>query len=269
MLLYRVTVAGVALGLLASSPGYAADPSSRSQSGLGFTVGLGVAMTPDYEGSNDYRVWPAGFLRFSNLYHPATYVQIAGPGLESNLIPDDHWRMGFVASFSTSYRHVDDRAVKRLRRPESGLQAGVVIGYDFSDRRDAERVLEVRATYDVLHGNGFLITPRAHASVPLTPDLSLGGGVSVTWASSDYMSNRFSVSGSDSLRSGLRPYKAGSGFKDVGLDVSLTYAFSQRWALTGFANYQLLLGDAAKSPIVKDRGNRNNFTTGMIVSYSF
>ncbi len=269
MLSYRVTVAGVALGMLASSPGYAADPTSRSQGGTNFTVGLGVAMTPDYDGSNDYRVWPAGFLRFSNLYHPATYVQIAGPGFESNLVPDDHWRMGVVASFNTSYRHVDDRAVKRLRRPESGLQAGFVIGYDFSGRPDAERVLEVRATYDVLHGNGFLITPRAHGSVPLTPDLSLGAGVSVTWASSNYMSNRFGVSGSDSLRSGLRPFKAGSGFKDLGLDVSLTYSLSQRWALTGFASYQLLLGDAAKSPIVKDRGNRNNFTSGLVVSYTF
>lgn len=247
----------------------AALPAQAEEPRLDLSLGLGAAVTPDYDGSDDYEPVPVWNLKLGNLYHRETYVQLRGLSLESNLVPDDHLRLGVVGGYDGDYEDVEDDQVNDLSDPEDSLQVGIVAGYDFSARPHEDYVLQVEATYDALNGNGGLITPSASVSLPLDQRLFWGASLSATWASEDYMSNRFGISSADSTRSGLRQYDAGAGFKDVALGSSLTYAFSESWALTGFAKYQRLLGDAADSPIVDDRGNANNFMAGAVISYRF
>jgi outer membrane scaffolding protein for murein synthesis (MipA/OmpV family) len=80
--------------------GDAIDPVD-ADSGLGmrFTLGAGVGVAPDYEGSDYYEPVPLWNLSVSNLYHPKTYIQVLGPRLRSNFIPDDHWRLGVAGQF--------------------------------------------------------------------------------------------------------------------------------------------------------------------------
>src|SRR3954447_4189675 len=92
-------------GLVVSFPAAAQDvptfdvPTSSEETVSGrtgpvFTIGLGAAVAPDYEGSDDYKAVPLWNLRVGNLYHPDTYVQLLGPTLKSNFLPSDHWRLG-------------------------------------------------------------------------------------------------------------------------------------------------------------------------------
>src|SRR3954462_3277897 len=52
------------------------DIPEQAEAGAGdrtvYTLGLGVALAPDYEGSDDYRAVPLWNLRAGNLYHPDT-----------------------------------------------------------------------------------------------------------------------------------------------------------------------------------------------------
>ncbi len=51
--------------------------------------------------------------------------------------------------------------------------------------------------------------------------------------------------------------------------VVVRYAFSEKWALNGYAKYKYLLGDAAATPIVSDFGSREQYAVGAFASYTF
>ena len=51
--------------------------------------------------------------------------------------------------------------------------------------------------------------------------------------------------------------------------MSYTYAFGERWSVTGVGRYARLLSDAEDSPVVDDRGDANQFVVGLLANFSF
>jgi outer membrane protein len=246
-----------------------ADNGAAARDDLEFTLSAGAGVGPDYEGSDDYEPAPLLSLRVGNLYHPNTYIGVRGLGFESNLLPHKNFELGIVADYLSDYDGVDDDAVSELERPAKAVHVGVLAGFEFKDERRIQYAIELEATYDVLHGNGGLITPQASIRVPLAKNAFLNGSIAASWASDDYMSNRFGISAADAARSGLQPYDADAGFKDVEFGLGATYAFSKHWSVSTSGRYQRLLSDAADSPIVDDRGSEDAFRFGVLVNYRF
>jgi outer membrane protein len=277
------TIAGLAGAWLAGIAGVAAaqtvdlatpveTPAPEaidSGSGLNLTVGLGAAFAPDYEGSDDYTFVPVWNLRAGNLYHPETFVQLTGPQLRSNLIPSDHWRFGVSGRYLPDYDDVDDDEVEDLGDVDNTLLFGVTLGYDLISGRRQDLAVELDAQYDVLEGNGGVLTPRLRWRQPLTQWMLFESTLSAVWASEDYMSNRFGISSGDAARSGLETHDADEGFKNAAASVSLTYQLTSGLSLTGLAAYNRLLGDAEDSPIVDDRGSANQLLGGVLLNYTF
>jgi MipA family protein len=247
----------------------AADKGDPSRDDLKFTLSAGAGVGPDYEGSDDYEPAPLFGVRVENLYHPGTHIGVRGLRFESNFLPHDQFALGIVADYMSDYDGVDDDAVSELERPAKAVHVGPLAGFELTDERHILYGIEATATYDVLHGNGFLVTPRAGIRVPLAKNVFLNGSIEASWASGDYMSNRFGISDADAARSGLQPFDADAGFKDVELGLGATYAFSKRWSLSMSGRYEHLLGDAADSPIVDDRGSQDAFRFGTVVNYRF
>jgi outer membrane scaffolding protein for murein synthesis (MipA/OmpV family) len=125
-----------------------------TQAGPVYTFGLGVAYAPDYEGSEDYTAVPLWNLRASNLYHPDTFVQFLGPTLRSNLVPDDHWRLGISGRYQPDYDNVDNSRVQDIKDTEATGLLGLTVGYDLFAERAQDLAIELDAQYDVSHGNG-------------------------------------------------------------------------------------------------------------------
>ena len=71
------------------------------------------------------------------------------------------------------------------------------------------------------------------------------------------------------LATGLPEYRPGGGIHSVGVASGASYQLSNRWGLFGFARYERLVGDAAKSPIVREYGSRNQVSAGIGVNYTF
>ena len=67
------------------------------------------------------------------------------------------------------------------------------------------------------------------------------------------MKTYFGINSREASDSGLAEYSPGSGFYDVGLDLNLTYDVSKAWSIIGIVKSHLLIGDAADSPLVKDK----------------
>jgi MipA family protein len=242
---------------------------TTTRAGPVYTFGLGVAFAPDYEGSQDYTAVPLWNLRAGNLYHPDTFVQVLGPTLRSNLLPDDHWRLGISGRYQPDYDNVDNDRVQDIKDTDVTGLLGVTAGYDFFAERDQTVALELDAQYDVLHGNGGVLTPRLRWQAPLGERAVVGAAVSTTWGSEDYMGNRFSINAGGAARSGLDEYDADSGFKNALVTGTASYRFAEAWSLTGIVGYSRLFSEAADSPIVDDEGDENQFLGGLLVNYSF
>ena len=233
-----------------------------------WTIGLGAAAVPQYQGAEDYRAAPLWNIRAQNLYHPDTYAQLFGPMFTSNLIPDTGLRLGPMAQFIPKRGHVDNDQVNDLENVDPSVMLGAILGYDVKLGERRAIALEFLGRQDVANDNGFLGTAQATYRTPLGASWFTTIGVETTYASSDYTQSYFGVNESDSEQSGLDEYNADSGFKDVGANLSLGYAFSEHWGVTGIGAYRRLVGDAEDSPITKD-GDENQWYGGLLVNYRF
>jgi MipA family protein len=242
-----------------------ADPGRR----MNLTVGIGPAVAPDYEGSDDYELVPFFNLRLGNLYHPETYVQVLGARLISNFLPDDHWRLGIAGQFIRERHDVEDDRVDDLKSVDASVMLGLIAGYDFLATQQHDLVIEAEARQDVAGDNGFLGSLRLRYGNLLSERWRLDTLVGTSWASEDYMSSYFGIDAGDAARSGLDQYNADEGFKDGSVGVTLTYHFLDSWSATVTGLYTRLIGDAEDSPVVDDRGDANQLFAGALVSYRF
>jgi outer membrane scaffolding protein for murein synthesis (MipA/OmpV family) len=242
-----------------------------------WSAGGAVAVFPDYDGSDDYRVFPAPIVLARNLYNPNTFVLWRANELTSNLLPDNHFRLGPYAEFIPVRIRVHDNKVDEMRdNGETALMLGANIGYDFdvAGQRGQGNLqqlgLHAYPRYDVLEGNGALVTfGPVYKGAFERGQWLVEGRLTGTWASDDYMENAFGVTGSDARRTGLDQFTAGSGFKDLGLFIQATHRITDRWSLTGVARYSRLFSDAEDSPIVEDRGSANQFLGALGAVYRF
>jgi MipA family protein len=160
---------------------------------------------------------------------------------------------------------VDNNKVDKLDKVDASFMLGGFAGIEVN-----RFAVSIEAMKDVADGNdGSIVRLRAGYRIPLSPTWMLSINGFTTWADEDYMTAYFGIDRRNSLRSGLKPYDADSGFKDVGITVPLRYNASEHWAIMGVAGYKRLIGDAADSPIVEDEGNENQFYGGAFVIYRF
>jgi outer membrane scaffolding protein for murein synthesis (MipA/OmpV family) len=252
----------IAAGFLAASMSI-----SSSAMAIDWSLGAGGGVAPDYQGSDDYEFVPMWNLRAQNLYHPETYVQIVGPKLNSNLLPDNNFRLGLSAEYIFERDDVDNNQVDNMADTDDGLMLGIMGGYDF-DIGTGVMGIELDGRYDLQGDVGGLLTIRGKYAMPRGKWL-FNASVDSTLATDDYMEEFFGVNAADSAASGLATYNPDGGFKDVGLNAALTYQFSPSWNVTGLARYTRLIGDADDSSPVVEVGNENQFVGGVLIGFSF
>ena len=230
-----------------------------------YTLGLGAAAVPDYQGSEDYRAAPLPIARAQKGFQ---YGQLFGSKVTSNLVPHPNFRAGLVASYISKRDDVDNNQVDNLKTVDQALMLGGLVGYDL-DLNGGTLGFEVEWTHDVIDGNdGWLLQPEIKYRRKLAEDWRLNVSTTLTYASEDYMESYFSITPADSARSGLPTYNASDGFKDVGMNLALTYSFTDHWGVGGLVGYKRLLNDAEDSPVTKV-GDENQYIAGLFLTYSW
>jgi outer membrane protein len=79
----------------------------------------------------------------------------------------------------------------------------------------------------------------------------------------------FGVNAETSADLALAQYRPGGGLYALAGTSGMTYQFSRDFGLFGFVRYERLIGDAARSPIVREFGSRNQVSGGLGLTYSF
>ena len=114
--------------------------------------------------------------------------------------------------------------------------------------------------------NGLLMDLGAGWSTSLNPGVRLGTNLATTWMNANHAQEYFGISAEQSTRSGYSRFNPDGGFRDVRVGVSLQYRIAPTWSLSGAVTHSVLLGDAQRSPIVRDKAAT---TAVLALAYQF
>lgn len=263
----------------------AANPAFAQEDSNSLTVGLGAAVIPSYEGSDDYRVIPVPQLR-GKVSDFAFWTR--GPGLYFDAIPNTDpneldFQLGPVVTVRfdrSSLKNIKDDAVRALGKRDVAVEVGGFVGigktgvitsaYDNLSAR-------VAVTKDVAGAHGsMVVTPAIEYFTPLSTRSFVGMGVSADYVGKGYGRYYYDIDAAESLASGLPAYSGAgdkAGFKRVGVNltggVSLSGDLRKGWALFALAGYSRMLGDYADSPVVSIAGSRSQWAGAVGVGYTF
>jgi MipA family protein len=255
-----------------AAPSMAADENLSAEEKLQLRMGLGVGTTPDYVGSDDYRVIP---LPSFELSYAGYALRSSRLGVEADLVGITGLDAGPIIRYDLGRSDVNDSVVALLPEVDGSVELGgfvgagaplSVIGFDSSS------IVAGRIEYlQGLGGGHEGATAAGSLSLisPVTDSLTLIGSLSTTYMSADYANSYFDVSAPGSAASGLPVFDAGAGFRDLGVTFVANYELNENWSLNGIGSFTRLIGDAAASPIVSERGSSNQFLGGLGFSYTF
>lgn len=256
--------------LIVAGAGVSALPAFAQSDDVHGYAAIGAALLPEYEGADAQQVIPfvAGRAQWGQ-----RYIAIEGVSARANVLTSATWEAGPVASITFGRDDdIERTSVAKLPELDDAVELGAFVAYSLSGvARDGDALrFEARATGDAsnVYG-GWQSSVSAGYAAPLGERFRLGADVSATLVSDDYADTYFSVTTASAAASGLRAYQAAGGLKDVGISLSGSWAFTDRWSLNGFAGYRRLLGDAADSPIVDLEGTPDQFSAGLGVGFSF
>jgi MipA family protein len=230
------------------------------------TIGAQGKMAPDYDGAKkrDVTPMPVFGLRPIGGKAPRFRAPLDGPSIA--LINVGGFYFGPTGKFRQARKESDDADhLRGLGDVNWAIEAGVFAEYWFIDWLRTRA--EVRRGF---HGHtGFVADLSADAVVPLEQRWTLSGGPRLSFADTKATAPYFGIDAVQSLASGLPTFDAKGGLHSFGAGVQARYQWTPQWEVRGYVEYSRLTGDAASSPLVVERGSRDQITLGFGASYAF
>nr|WP_254436008.1 MipA/OmpV family protein [Ruegeria arenilitoris] len=232
-------------------------------------VGLGIGPYPEYIGADETTVGAAPIARYT--FGEQRYIALEVSYARINLLENRNWRFGPAGMYRFGREDVKDDVVAKLPDVDGSLELGAFVAYEDVGKDPRNRWV---AGASFLHGvwgdnDGYTISVNFNRWVPVGRYAALGLYTAASFGSSEYMSTYFSVTPAGAAASGLPVFDAGSGVRDLRFGAVFIQPLSREWQVgTGFL-YSRLLGDAADSPIVSERGDRNQFVYGVGFTRAF
>jgi outer membrane protein len=243
------------------------------------TIGVGGAVLPDYEGSDDYRIIPAAAIQ--GKYHGISF-STRGSYLYVDAIPASgkvDFDVGPIAGVRlNSRRNIDDPIVKLLPRRNRAIEVGGFAGVSFHQLTNPYDTLALRV--DVLHdvGNAHkstTVSPNVEFSTPLSRRTYASANAGAEFVSNKFADYYFTVTPADRLATGnqLPLFNAGGGMKTwkagLLLNQSITGDLLGGLSIFGTGQYSRLVGDFKRSPIVSQRGSADQWLGALGLAYTW
>lgn len=265
------TTFALSLGLAAiayASPAAAADKADYDQSKWGLLAGAGAFVTPTYSGDNSHRVLALPFLRAS--YGEKIYASVP-EGANYDLWNQDGLKLTAKAGIAFPRDENGDSifAIKGGKTDEllglGDLGASIELGGNVS--YDAGPVTLSAGLRHGIGGHGSLVgdasvsytkvfkTPGPPIALILTPNIKFG--------EADLTQSYYGITGAQSRASGLPTFHTDGGVYSVGLNALSFIPTSKESAFILFGSLRELTGDAANSPLVRERGSSTQAAFGV------
>ncbi|CAG2138909.1 hypothetical protein LMG26411_01641 [Cupriavidus numazuensis] len=233
-------------------------------------AGLGIGTTTEYAGGKDRMVGVVPGLRY--VTPGGRLIEWYGPYAQFNFGGLTGFQWGPAASLRLGRSGVDDPVVSRIHDIDTTVEAGGWIGYEYL--HEGSIPFRLRGGINVMTNAGIVyggarVTANASAWVPVHRRVYAGLGLGATWVSDSFNRTYFGVTQADSAASGLPVYNPGGGLEQYTGWLALLYRIDKNWYAGAMVYAQRLAGDAADSPIVTQRGTRNQITYGIGLGYAW
>ena len=226
------------------------------------TLGATGLVAPNFEGGRKYMVSAQPIISLGKVGPEARFTS-RNDNISLALIDDGSVRAGLTGKFIFSRDSKDE--LKGLDPVRWGGEVGGFFEFYPLDW--------VRARAELRHGirahDGFVADIAADAFYDVTPTVRISGGPRVSFASSNYFDAYYGVDAKEAAASGLSEYHPGGGLKSTGLGGAITWKVTEPMTASVFTEYSRLMGPAADSSLVKERGDRNQWMFGVSTTYRF
>jgi outer membrane protein len=236
--------------------------------GARFGLGAGIVRTPLYPGSDQYepRFIPVVTVNFGRFFFGGESGGTGLPGAGVNLVRDQHWRAGvglvLAGAFRKQREESDDPSLRGMGDIERVLRGLAFVGYE----RDWYGLYARLATEMTDKDQGTLLLVDTLVRHRVNERFTVNIGPGITWADSEYMMTFFGVSPEQAARSALPQYRAQAGVYALRFGAGGSYRIDRDWRAIVRASVSRLEGDAAHSPITRER---MQYTAGVIAAYEF
>ncbi|MBB1251458.1 MipA/OmpV family protein [Rhizobium sp. G21] len=220
-------------------------------------VGGGAMYEPKYEGSGGLKISPVPFAVFTY----GDWLEVDPTGVTLTPVHYADFSLAANVGYESGRDESDHAALRGLGDIDFAATLGLKATYELGP-------LDLYAGLDqTLGGSESLIGKLGVGyTAPVTEKLILKANAEAVFANEKHMQAYFGVNGAQSAASGMPKYKPEAGLKRVDISASATYLLTENWLIRGEAGLGLLTGDAADSPIVKEKLQPS---AGLFVGYKF
>ncbi|HVY05648.1 MAG TPA: MipA/OmpV family protein [Burkholderiales bacterium] len=232
-------------------------------------IGAGVGATPSYSGADEYiaGIVPGGRYQFRDSNR---FVEWYGPAGDMNLLDSSEWQVGPALGLRFGRSNVKDDVVAKLPEVDGTMEGGVMGSWTHTNKQGVPwrlrlgvtALTDLGHTYDGLNASVF-----ASFWLPLSRKVFVGVGGGVSWASASYNRTFYGVAPEGSAASGLPVFTPGGGLRQWYAWPAVIFQLQGPWFAGVGVFYQRIAGDPADSPIVTQRGDRNQVTGGAGIGY--
>jgi outer membrane scaffolding protein for murein synthesis (MipA/OmpV family) len=227
------------------------------------TVGATGLVAPNFEGGKDYLFSAQPIISLGKVGPEARFVS-RNDNISFSLYDSGGVRAGVTGKILWGR----DNDIDELKGLDPVRWGGEIGGFAEFYPTDWLRVRgELRQ--GIRSHNGVVADVAADAFYDMTPVVRVSGGPRLSFASSDYFDAYYGVDADEAVASGLSEYHPGGGLKSVGVGGAVTWKTTDRVTTSLFGEYSRLMGPAADSSLVKERGSPDQFTVGVSASYRF
>lgn len=226
-------------------------------------AGLGAQVKPKFLGSDEFRIAALPSIDIAKGDEEFSF-DAADDGISVPLVKTGDFSFGPSANLAQGRKDKDVGAP--LGRVKTTIELGGFAQYQLSD------TLRLRGELRKgLNGHDGLVGNVGVDKVWRDGDRYLFAvGPRVLWSDAKYQRAYFGVTPQAALASGLPAYRPGSGIHAIALQGGGNVQLGRGpFGLFGIARYDRLVGDAAKSPVVRELGSRNQWSAGLGLSYTF
>lgn len=226
-------------------------------------VGATGMVAPDFEGARDLMFKASPIISIGKAGPEARFTS-RNDGISFSLYDNGRVRAGATGKIIWERKSEDE--LEGLDPVRFGAEAG---GFAEIYPTDWLRIRgEVR--HGIRSHDGIVADVAVDAFKDITPSVRVSGGPRISFASKEYFEAYYGVNATESAKSGLSEYRPdGGGIKSIGIGGAYDWKTTERLTTSVFSEYSRLMGEAADSSLVEERGSPNQFTIGVSAAYRF
>jgi outer membrane protein len=239
-------------------------------SGLPNLVGVGIGSTTEYSGGKQRMLGVMPGLRYET--DSGRLLEWYGPYAQYNFGNTTGWQWGPAVSLRLGRNNVDDAVVSKIHDIDTTVEAGGFFGYEYIHSEGLPYRLRGGASLTTNGGmvyNGARLNVSGSFWVPVSHKVVLGTGLGASWVSADFNRTYYGVTAADSAASGLAEYQPGGGLQQIYGWIGALVQVTPNWYAGALVFNQHMMNVAADSPIIRERGERDQLTYGLGVGYAW